>query len=302
MRKVSSRSFQGHFKTISEFYIPILLIVLVIAAASILVFLTRAQARERASATNISQPSPTPETLCCGQEQDAPHFLAASYYNVGHNLTATLMLNNKGPEPVEVKPTLFSLSGERLDAAPIIVAGESFRNIDLKELGALPGTLFEEGSLQLFHKGADLVIGAQLYLVDETHSLSFDEKLVEFQTVPSTQLESVWWVPSRQARVSLILSNTSADEISVNAVINAGTPHSEAVDVTLSPHETRVIKAQREKPGKGERLRDDVGSASIHHAGAKGSLVARALIEDESTGYSFSAQFYYPQGGKSSGY
>jgi hypothetical protein len=34
-----------------------------------------------------------------------------------------------------------------------MVEGESFRNIDLKEFGALPGGVFEEGSLQLFHKG-----------------------------------------------------------------------------------------------------------------------------------------------------
>ena len=59
--------------------------------------------------------------------------------------------------------------------APVIVAGESFRNIDLRELGALPGTRFEQGSLQLFHLGPDLVIGVQMYLVDEALSLSFDE-------------------------------------------------------------------------------------------------------------------------------
>lgn len=302
MRSIISHSFSRLSKTISKFYIPILFILLLIAVSSISVSFTKTSAQEQPPVTNSAAPSPVQAKLCCGQEKDQPHFLAASYYKVGNNLTATLMLNNKGPEPVEVKPTLFSLSGERLEVSPVIVEGESFRNIDLKEFGALPGTIFEEGSLQLFHKGPDLVIGAQLYMVDESHSLSFDEKLVEFQTVPSTQLESVWWLPSRESKVSLILSNTSDQEISANALINAGTPHPETVDVTLSPHETRVIKVERGKPGRGERLRDDVGSASIHHTGEKGSLVARALIEDSTRGYSFSAQFYYPQGGRSSGY
>ena len=76
---------------------------------------------------------------CCTKDFDKPHLLAASYYSVKDNLTATLMLNNKGPEPVEVKPTLFSITGERLEVPAVIVAGESFRNIDLRELGALPG-------------------------------------------------------------------------------------------------------------------------------------------------------------------
>jgi hypothetical protein len=106
-----------------------------------------------------------------------------------------------------------------------MVEGESFRNFDLREFGALPGTPFEEGSLQLFHSGPDLVIGAQLYLVDETSSLSFDEKLVEFKTVTSTQLESVWWLPSRHSDVSLILSNTSEQTVLANAAINAGMLH-----------------------------------------------------------------------------
>lgn len=212
------------------------------------------------------------------------------------------MLNNKGPQPIEVRPTLFSLSGERLEASPVVVKGESFRNFDLREFGALPGTPFEEGNLQLFHTGPDLVIGAQLYLVDETNSLSFDEKLVEFKTVPSTQLESVWWLPSRHSDVSLVLSNTSEQTVSANVVINAGTSHPQAVDLNLAPHETRVIKVDREKGDPAVGFKDGVGTASIHHTEANGALIARALVEDQHSGYSFSAQFYYPQGGKSSAY
>jgi hypothetical protein len=302
MQSVTSHSTCCLFKAISKFYMLILFLLLFIAASSISAPFTKARAQEQAPSSNGAQLFASSEKPCCGQDKDQPHLLAASYYNVGNNLTATLMLNNKGPEPVEVKPTFFSLSGERLESAPVIVAGESFRNIDLRELGARPGTAFQEGSLQLFHRGPDLVIGAQLYLVDEAHRLSFDEKLVEFGAAPSTQLESVWWLPSRKASVGLILSNTSYLEVAANVVINAGTPHPETVDVTLSPHETRVIKVEREKPGNGPNLRDNVGSASIHHSGVKGSLLARALIEDSSSGYSFSSQFYSPQGGKSSNY
>ncbi|HEX8922462.1 MAG TPA: hypothetical protein VF766_13400, partial [Pyrinomonadaceae bacterium] len=258
----------------------ILFLLLLIGAASPLLSFSSAHEAKKVSAkSSNAQPSQTPPPGCCGQnaDKDKPHLLAASYYNVSNNLTATLMLNNKGPEPVEVKPTLFSLTGERLEAAPVIVEGESFRNINLRDFGALPGTLFQEGSLQLFHRGPDLVIGAQLYLVDEEHSVSFDEKLVEFQGAASTQLESVWWLPSRRCSVNLILSNTGDLPVTAQAVLNAGTPDRERVDVTLSPHETRVIKAQRGKHGKGSKSKDDVGSASINHTGPKGSLIARAL-------------------------
>src|SRR5690349_17172939 len=168
-----------------------LFVLMLILASSVSAFLFKTRLQQADNA----QPAKAPAKLCCGQDVDQPHFLAASYYKVTNNLTSALMLNNKGPQPVEVRPTLFSLSGEKLEAPPVVVEGESFRNFDLREFGALPGTPFEEGSLQLFHRGPDLVIGAQLYLVNEANSLSFDEKLVEFKTVPSTQLESVWWLP-----------------------------------------------------------------------------------------------------------
>jgi hypothetical protein len=296
------RNSQSHplrsLSNISRSDIALFLLLLLLASSVSAFLINSRRQKEIADKAQTSKPA----QRCCGQGMDQPQFLAASYYKVGNNLTATLMLNNKGPEPVEVRPTLFSLSGVRLEAAPVVVEGESFRNFDLREFGALPGTPFEEGSLQLFHGGPDLVIGAQLYLVDETSSLSFDEKLVEFKTVPSTQLESVWWLPSRHSDVSLILSNTSDQTVSANALINAGTPRAQTVDFTLAPHETRVVKGDRQKTDAPSGFKENVGSASIHHTGTNGALIARALVEDQKSGYSFSAQFYYPQGGKSSAY
>lgn len=231
---------------------------------------------------------------CCSQDVDKIHLLAASYYSVKDGYRSHLMLNNKGPDPVEVRPTLYALSGNRLDVSPIVVPGESFQNVDLSQLGAVPGTLFEEGSLQLFHKGPDLVIGAQLYIVDEARSLSLDEKLVEFPGVPSTQLESVWWMPP-QSDEELILSNTS--DTAVTAEVRS---IEEPTTLTLSAHETRKIRLNQAK-GRG-RSRNKYGAASVTHSGEKGALIARVLVTDNASGYSFSSQFYYPQGARSAGY
>lgn len=196
---------------------------------------------------------------CCAQDSNKAHLLAASYYSVKDNLTATLMLNNKGPNPVEVKPTLFSLTGERFDAAPVIVAGESFRNIDLREIGALPDTPFEQGSIQLFHLGPDLVIGAQLYLVDELRSLGFDEKLSEFQTATSTQLESVWWLPSQECTTTLILSNTSDLELTAQTMVQLGKDRPQEINSTLTPHETKVISLKQEKSDNKLKRKNQTG-------------------------------------------
>ncbi len=265
------------------------LLVILIATLLLITVTTKSNASRESSE---SQPLNV-RKACCSDDIDKPHFLAASYYSAKDNLRSNLMLNNKGPDPVEVRPTLFSLNGNRLDGPPIIVPGESFQNVDLSVLGAVPGTQFEEGSLQLFHKGPDLVIGAQLYIVDETRSLSLDEKLVEFQGVPSTRLESVWWVPPR-SNVDLILSNTS--DVTVTAELRG---IEELTTITLSAHETRKVRLnQQEGHGKSK---NNYGAASIIHSGAKGALIARVLTTGNS-GYSFSSQFSYPQGAKSAGY
>lgn len=106
--------------------IAVLLLLLLAGVSSRLISFPSTHGREGVTSGRAPLSFRTNQQSCCGQDVDKSHLLAASYYRVGNNMVATLMLNNKGPEPVEVKPTLFSLTGERLEAAPVIVEGESF--------------------------------------------------------------------------------------------------------------------------------------------------------------------------------
>lgn len=155
---------------------------------------------------------------CCSGEADdqKPHLLAGSYYTLKNNFSAKLLLNNKGPTPIEVQPTLFSLSGDRFDAPPVTVDSNSHRFEDFGAWADIAGKQFREGSIQVFHRGKDLVLGAQIYLTDERHSLSFDEKLTELGKPGSSRLEGVWWLPSPKGVVTLVLSNTTDTTLSVS--------------------------------------------------------------------------------------
>ena len=285
---------------------PIPALLFVAVTASLIAFSSplSAQAQSPAAISGAARARLRPGAVkCCGEDAEAekPHRLAASYYSVKDNLSATLMLNNKGPRQLVVQPTLFSLAGERFDPAPITVEGNSFRTVNLRALGAVEGTPFEEGSIQLFHLGRDLVLGAQIYLVDAARGLSFDEKLIEPATSKSTRLEGVWWVPSQRSDVRLLLSNTSESSFSVTVTLGAA-KHGKPSTLTLAPHETRIISVG---PGDGNekyKKKLEAGGASVEHTGPKGALIARALVKDAGTGYSWSAQFANPQGGKSTGY
>ena len=161
---------------------------------------------------------------CCGGEGNSkPHLLAGAYYTTNNNFSAKLLLNNKGPLPIEVQPTLFSLSGERFDVPPITIDANSHRFEDFGDWATIAGEQFREGSIQVFHRGKDLVLGTQIYLTDETHSLSFEEKLTELGKPGSSRLEGVWWLPSPRGAVKLVLSN------STDTVLSVSIDHSRAV-------------------------------------------------------------------------
>jgi len=224
--------------------------------------------------------------------------LTGSYYNLGGNLRAALILNNKGPEPLDVQPTLFNLSGQRLDIPPVTVDGTSFRIIELRDW-AVPGAGFDEGSLQILHFGMDMQLGAQVRMIDSEHSLIFDEQLMQMMSM-SSRLEAVWWLRSHRSNLRLILSNTSDAPLEVSVGIDGIAPRQRTPQkVYLGAHQTNVIDAE-DLTDRGRGTLQKTGGFSISHTGAPGALLARAYIDEPETGFSFPIEFSDPQTAHSS--
>ncbi len=239
---------------------------------------------------------------CCGGEDgdNKPHLLAGSYYTLKDNMSAKLLLNNKGPQPIEITPTLFSMNGQRFDAPAVSVAGNDYQFIDLATWVALAGEQFSEGSIQLFHRGKDLVIGAQIYLADEARSLSFEEKLSEPATSKASRLVGTWWLPSPRGTLDLAVSNATDAAVSATASITGENPKRNGkITLELQPHETRIVNVERELLGKEQSAMSRFGALSVEHNGAPGGVLARAMAYDAAVGYSLPIQFSDPKGGKS---
>jgi hypothetical protein len=290
-----------------KFFAPLALVAslgVLFLLSSIIYHPSRAQSARNSDSNVVPQVAPTP-CLTCGGSDDKPHTLAAAYYSINDGLTATLMLNNKGPKPLEVKPTLFSLDGQQFELPTVIIegteSGASFREIDMNEFVAAAGPGFREGSLQLFHLGKDLVLGAQIKLVDLSRSLLFEEKLLEIPTeIGQRRLEAVWWLPSHKGEVKLVMSNTSDEDLPVTATIDGSAPkQKDPFTLTLAPHETRIVDARHDVIARrGGRLAQ-IGGITLEHNGGAGALLARVLMQDAAVGYAMSARFYDPQKGKS---
>jgi hypothetical protein len=226
---------------------------------------------------------------------ETPHWLVGSYYSIEDGLTATLMLNNKGIAPLIVQPTLYSKDGQQLNLPQVVVDASSARYINLNDWIAMGGANFREGNIRLYHTGKELVLGAQIYLVDETNSLSFEEKLAELGKFDSKRLEGIWAIPSRQAKVKIVLTNTSGDSLTVNARVTRKPYNSNAPqDFVLAPHETRTLDLERDFDEGEKAIKSEAVALLLAHTGAKWALIARAFISEESTGYSNLSQFYNP--------
>lgn len=265
--------------------------------------LSSAGAREQGATPGPAAAAPSQEPACCGGQEgdDRPHLLAAAYYSFRDGFASELLLNNKGPRPLEVRPTLFSTGGERLDIAPVTVEANSFRMVDMREWVAGAGPQFQEGSVQVFHRGRDLVLGAQVFVTDGARSLSFEEKLAEPATFKSSRLEGIWWLPQPKGEVLLAVSNTTDAPVSAVVAVAGEKPRGRGeAALELAPHETRVLNMRRDLIGQEPGGMSQLGGISVNHSGPRGAVLARALAQDPDAGYSLAVQFSEPAASKSS--
>ena len=159
-------------------------------------------------------------TIRLDNPEEKPHSLVGSYYTTKNGFTSNLLLNNKGPQPIEVQPTLYNLNGQILQIPPIVVEANTYQTIDIASWAAIGGNGYKEGSLHLFHRGEDIVLGTQIQIVKESKSLLFEKKLEELGTFDSRRLETVWWHPSDDVKSKVVLTNTSGNYLTVTAMLN----------------------------------------------------------------------------------
>lgn len=242
------------------------------------------------------------EPACCGgpDGDERLHLLAGSYYSFRDGMASKLLLNNKGPRQIEVHPMLFSTGGEEIDLPPVLVEGNSFRILDMSEWISSAGPQFQEGSIQLLHRGRDLVLGAQVFINDEAHSLSFEEKLVEPVTFKSTRLEGLWWLPGAGGEVLLAVSNATGAQVPAVVTVHGERPKRDTrTEITLASHETRVFNVQRDLTDHMQGTFSRFGGITITHSGVNGAVLARGLVRDADAGYSLAMQFSEPAAAKS---
>jgi hypothetical protein len=222
--------------------------------------------------------------------------LTATYYSLKDGLSTTIMLNNKGPEPILASPTIYSLAGTRLSLAPITVPGSSYIDVDMHQLLAGQPEGFREGSMKIAYSGGAQQLGAQVKMIDPSHNLIWAEQFVYTTKYKSSRLENVWWLPYEDAKTRVAVSNTSANAVTATLTVSGTSPQQTTpLQIILAPWETRVLDILRDFVGNENGTVDSKGGISIAHSGAPGAVLARMFIAKPSKGYSAAVNFIDPE-------
>jgi hypothetical protein len=263
-----------------------------------------ASANAVVSASVVPQTSTKRRMVLANPRPDEPssyHTLPATYYSLRDDLTTRLTLNNKGPNPIVVQPTLFSPDGQRLDVLPVIVPGLSFVTVEIEQW-VVRGTVFEEGNLQIMYYGKNRELGGHLEIVDRARSLVFAEEMMPMTAKGlhshnanmSQRLEAVSWQHFGKSKVRLVLSNRSDSAVAVTLKIDGIiSGQKRPASINLLPRQTRIVDAEEFTPNGQGNLKEMIG-ISIAHNGKPGALLVRGFASEPSSGYSSSIEFFDP--------
>jgi hypothetical protein len=249
---------------------------------------------QRSSAHGIDSAGPKQQG-CCSNVPAMLRRMVGTYYTTEGNFKSTLILNNKGPNQIAVTPILHSQNGQTFTAPIVAVGGESSQEVDLNALASIAGPQFRSGSFEFTYNGRMLEMGGGLRIVDSRKSLIFDEQLLEpGMKFSSAQLKAVYAVPFDSAKVSVIVTNTTAQPVAVEGQATfAGANGRHPVRGVLRPYEMSVVDLP---PGLVRNA--SAGAVSIDHNGPKGALLAMIHVLESDRGYSESVNFADPAQGK----
>jgi hypothetical protein len=234
---------------------------------------------------------------CCGDLPVVLRRMIGTYYNTEGGWQSTLILNNKGPNPIAVTPILYSQAGQTFTGSAVSVGGQSSLDVDLNALARSAGPHFREGSFEFTYTGRILEVGGGLRIFDADKSLIFDEQMLEpGMKFPASQLESVFSIPYESAEATLIVTNTTTKFLTVNGqAMFTGTGIRLPLTYALAPHQSRAFTLPR---GLASRAR--AGAISLKHDGEKGALLAIIHVEEERKGFSAAVNFSNYATGKTS--
>jgi hypothetical protein len=232
-------------------------------------------------------------------EHHESYTLWGALYDLRGRWSARLTLNNKGADEMRPRVRLFSHNGRAFTVPGVVVAANSFLDLDLQALAAQAGDGFQYGSVSVTYYGHELEMGAQVTIFDLPRGLQFDEQLSYAAASASNRREAVWWLPTRHASLSVVLTNLTDTPLTVRGGVQGENRQSAHFNnVRLGAHELRIVNINLAESSH----RTASGGLWLDHDGPAGAVLARGFAMDETSGYSSPVLFENPAAAKTASY
>ena len=215
------------------------------------------------------------------------HYLRIPYFTESDGMDSTLTLNNNMPQVMAATVTLFSKEGEALALPPMSLEPTSPIRLSLGELSKGGRGDFSSGNVQVFFHGPSMGVTSQVSISSAAKRLAFESVESEVMDFSSSKLDGIVWLPDEETRGSVVLTNTTAGDLSV--VGKTAQQGSEAKTFSLGGHETRLVDVGESFGIKGAGVSALV---SLEHTGSPGALIVTGFATNAGTGFSTNLVFW----------
>lgn len=216
-------------------------------------------------------------------EQFAPYWTAESGWR-----TELQMRNNRAQGDLTVTPVLRSESGSEFPLAPVVIAPNEIKSVDVSQAitTQAPELAGGYGSVVFrYHTGSMRNLYAAVMVYDEGHPIVFHfDTFVEATDFDAGTREGVWWLPSATARDYLILTNNHRGPLATTLRLFDANGKSWSQRIIFSAKSTNrySVRDLLRKAG----LAGSYGGFKIEVKSKVGSLDTAHLLFDEIAGFS----------------
>jgi hypothetical protein len=234
--------------------------------------------------TKRKAPPPPPPPPAVDQEQ------IIAYWTTETGWTSELLLrNNAVGQDLTVTPALRLPDGTETPLAPVTIKPQDVKSLDIPAAvaaAAAPQLVGTYGSVVLRYRSASLgVLYASIMIRAMGHAIVFHvDASAEYQELPASSREGVWWLPKDTTSDYLILTNQGKNALSLDLSLYDASGRENRQKVLLGPYNTTRFSVRKLLQAAG--LAGFYGGIKVSAAANAGSLDTLHFVFDEGANFS----------------
>jgi len=219
-------------------------------------------------------------------EQSSLTHVYGAFWELGNGYSSTVVLkNNDSQNAIAANIVIFSHTGQQEQTIPVQVGANAVSRVALADVIKAQN---DWGAVQVEFASASPQVVAKVVLSNSAIGNSVELPLQGgYRYDTENALYTSWWLPDANSKGIVVLFNASAQALVVTPSVASGGAEQAGSKVTLLPFQSTQI-ALSQLLGDSNATR---GAVILRYAGSPHALQPALLVQNQSTGFWFSANF-----------